>query len=176
MRRGSVISLGVVASFFPYKGHSFFLEVAEKLLVKYPNLKINLYGDGPELSSLSRQFNSKAIHFYGRLDDLDDIYNNLDLVVIPSLKPEAFSIVIPEAWSYGCFILAADVPAHKELIEDGVNGRLFLTGDSRDLYNKLESYLQDWEGHVTQIAGGYHSLANLQFANFAPQLSQLILK
>jgi phosphatidylinositol alpha-mannosyltransferase len=139
-------------------------------------LKINLYGDGPELSFLSGQFNSNAFHFYGRLDDLDDIYNNLDIVVIPSLKPEAFSIVIPEAWSYGCFVLASDVPAHKELIQDGVNGRLFLTGDSKDLYNKLECYLQDWKGHVNHIAGGYNSLASLQFANFAPQLSQLILK
>lgn len=175
-RHKDIFYLGVVASFFPYKGHFFFLEVAEKLLAKYPQLEIHLYGDGPELESLSRQFRSEAIHFHGRLDNLDDIYAKLNVVVIPSLKPEAFSIVIPEAWSYGCLILASDVPAHMELINDGVNGRLFSTGDSKDLFSKLESLIQDSQEHKREIEGGRASLAKLECDNFALRLSQLILK
>jgi glycosyltransferase involved in cell wall biosynthesis len=170
------LSLGVVASFFPYKGHSFFLQEVAKLVTKHPQVDVHLYGDGPELAWLSKRYMCKSIHFHGRLKDLDAIYAKLDVVVIPSLKPEAFSIVIPEAWSYGCLVLASDVPAHKELIEDGVNGCLFATGDSKDLLKKLEGFIQDWPAQKYRIAGGHTSLSQLITADFAPQLSQIILR
>ena len=174
--RTNGLSLGVVASFFPYKGQSFFLQEAAKLVAKHPQVNVHLYGDGPELASLSQRFVCKAIHFHGRLNDLDAIYANLDIVVIPSLKPEAFSIVIPEAWSYGCLVLASDVPAHKELIEDGVNGCLFVTGDSKDLLSKLESFIQDWPAQKSRIAEGYASLSQFKIADFVSQLSQIIFR
>lgn len=175
-QRSDCLSFGVIASFFSYKGHRFFLEVAEKLVEKYPQVVVHLFGDGPELATLLQRFMSPSIRFHGRIEDSEVIYSNLDVVVVPSLKPEAYSIVIPEAWSYGCLVLASDVPAHAELIEDCVNGHLFAAGDSKALYSKLEGFIQDWLGQRQMIEGGRASLALLGSVDFARQLSQLFLK
>jgi glycosyltransferase involved in cell wall biosynthesis len=173
--RISELSVGVIASFFAYKGHNFFLEEAAKLVSGYPYLNVHLYGDGPERAALLQRYGCEAIQFHGRLNDLDDMYLHLDVVVIPSLQAEAFSLVIPEAWSYGCLVLASDVPAHRELIEDGVNGLLFKAGNSKDLFDKLDSLVKDRHGHSELIKGGYASLTQLKISDYAARLLQIIL-
>lgn len=170
------LSIGVVASFFPYKGHLFFLEEARGLVKKYPKISIHLYGDGPELPALKSRFMSNSIFFHGRFDNLDAIYLSVDIVVIPSIRPEAFSMVIPEAWSYGCLVLASNVPAHAELIDDGINGYLFTPGNGNSLACKLETIIQNWSEQQLRIAAGYTSLSQLGEDNFAHKLSLILLK
>ena len=56
-----------------------------------------------------------------------------DLLVVPSLYPETFSIVVREGWACGLPAIAARIGALPEAIRPGVNGWLFEPGDATGL-------------------------------------------
>ena len=100
---------------------------------------MDFYGDGPNkpaMEALVKDLSCK-VNFKGREEDICKIYESLDLIVVPSLKPEAFSLVIVEAWQTQTVVLASDSGAHRELIDQDVNGFLFKSGDINDLLKML---------------------------------------
>ena len=53
------------------------------------------------------------------------------------------SAVLLMAMSHGLPVIASDLPANKEIINDGENGMLFKSEDSDDLALKIELFFQD---------------------------------
>ena len=49
-----------------------------------------------------------SIQMLGRVDKMHDLYSNLDILVVPSLKPEPFGLVAVEGMYYGLAVLAAE--------------------------------------------------------------------
>ena len=80
------------------------------------------------------------IRFLGPVahDCLIDLYSLCDVVVVPSIvtarqETEGMPVVILEALSAGCPVVASDVGGIKDVIKDGVNGYLVPPGDPRIL-------------------------------------------
>lgn len=86
---------------------------------------------------LQNEFKDIRIIFTGSIYDrnlLAGLYNFSNLFVLPS-KIEGQSIVILEALSYGCRVLASNIPENKELLQEF--GQYFNVGDRFDLQCKL---------------------------------------
>ena len=66
-----------------------------------------------------------------------------EIVVLPSLWPEPCSTVITEAMHSGKAIIASNVGGNKDLIDDGVNGLLFESGNEKELAEKIQEILHD---------------------------------
>ncbi|MCS6926811.1 MAG: glycosyltransferase [Candidatus Binatia bacterium] len=66
-------------------------------------------------------------------DQLATIVAQHDVLVVPSLCEETFSLVTREALTAGLPVVAARHGALLEVIEDGVNGLFFAPGDAADL-------------------------------------------
>jgi glycosyltransferase involved in cell wall biosynthesis len=66
------------------------------------------------------------------------VYQNLDVLVIPSRVPETFSLVAREALVHHRPVIAAENGALSELIRTGVNGFFFKPGDEISLLERLE--------------------------------------
>ena len=71
-----------------------------------------------------------------------------DIVLCPSVEPEAFGRVIAESLAMGKIVIASDIGPVREIINkndeddpDNYNGYLFKSGDSNDLYKKIEKAL-----------------------------------
>lgn len=132
----------VVGNFMPYKGHEFLLNELNRCKhFSADDLELRFYGDGPLSDGLKMvadqcDFNVK---FMGFCKDMDDQYSEIDCLLIPSLQPEAFSLVIGEAWCNNTFVIASDLGAHSELIEHGKNGLLFAPSIPGDLCKTLMS-------------------------------------
>lgn len=135
--------LAVVANFLPYKGHDLFLEAMsdfDKSVLS--NVEIRFYG----LGELEQKLRLKAqklklkVKFMG-FKIMTKEYPEIDCVIIPSLKPEAFSLVIGEAWANGVTVLASDIGAHLELINDNISGYLFKSDDISSLKDKILYFL-----------------------------------
>ena len=71
-------------------------------------------------------------------DDVREQMDWADVVVVPSLWAENAPLVVLEARAAGRPVIASNVGGIPELIEDGVDGRLFPAGDSGALAELLE--------------------------------------
>lgn len=101
----------------------------------------------------------RAIQKAGRLEariryitntERDLLFRAADLVVLPYQRIYQSGVMLM-AMSYGKAVLMSDLPAVKEVIDDGHNGFLFESGNSDDLVEKLNNLLTDPE--KLQVAG-----------------------
>lgn len=83
--------------------------------------------------------------FLGPLDrlELSKFYRNARFIVVPSICPEAFGLVALEAMSLGLAVIASRIGGLPEIVEDGVTGFLFETGNSEELSNKMKMLWED---------------------------------
>jgi len=81
-----------------------------------------------------------AGYVYGA--ELEELYSNAAVFVLPSLL-EGLPLTLLEAASYGCSILASDIPPHVEVVgSSGPGGRLFPAGDVPALTKQINEALQ----------------------------------
>lgn len=109
------------------KQHDIFLNVVPELLKIFPDLSVLMVGDGSlkdELKNLSQKLGlSKHIHWLGFQKNVHAYINASDLMVIPS-SAEGFGLVVLESWFHAKPVIAFNVPAINEIVDDGVDGIL----------------------------------------------------
>src|SRR3989339_458474 len=77
-------------------------------------------------------------------DALPDIYNQADLLILPSIdKSEAFGLVLLEAMASGVPVIASSLPGVRTVFEDGRQGFFAAPGDKKDLKNKIIKILEN---------------------------------
>ncbi len=76
-------------------------------------------------------------------DKLDGVLSGVDVMLLPSLQRESFSLVTREAMARGVPVIASDSGGPEEIIKDGVNGFIFRTKDSGALASKMEAFIKD---------------------------------
>ncbi len=85
--------------------------------------------------------NCQGIHFHGAVfgESKDQLLRECDFLVLPSLVPESFGVVIPEAFAFGKPVLASRIGGIPELVREGETGFLVTPGDSRELAEAILS-------------------------------------
>lgn len=98
--------------------------------------KLIIVGDGPYLKPMSSELRGTGVYFLGfRYGDvLSTIYASSDLFVFPSVT-DTLGQVVMEAQSSGIGVLVTDQGGPKEVVRDGVCGRV-LAAASVDLWAK----------------------------------------
>ncbi len=146
LKGGSVIA--AAGRLVEQKGFDILIDALELLGGSAPGIlgevKCVIAGAGPLEARLRRRAASlgNRIVFAGFRDDMRGFLSSADLFVLPS-RSEGQPLVLLEAMSLAKPVLAADLPGIKEIIEDGINGVLFRTGDPAALAEKLEAILAD---------------------------------
>lgn len=89
--------------------------------------------------------NLKNLFFTGQIsqEQLRGSYLIADLVVIPSICPDALPRVGLEALALGKPLIGSNCGGISDLIENGVNGYLFTPGDVNDFKNKITEIFLD---------------------------------
>lgn len=139
---GAPLRLGFIGALTAPKGPLLLVNA----LARLPDapLTLRLWGRGrPEDPYLERLRDTAAadprVTLGGPFDpgDRAAILSALDVLVVPSLAPESYSLVAREALSAGVPVLAAAVGALPEVVADGVNGWLVPPGDVAALAARL---------------------------------------
>ena len=131
-----------------YKGFNFMLSALEILREdNCLNWHLNLYGDSRELKSLDPEFYT----FNGRYkyNELENIFKNTDLLIVPSMWKETFGFIGLEALSYGIPTLVSDNVGYKDIIEDGKTGIVFRSDSDKDFIKKIKSLVNKRETLMT---------------------------
>lgn len=119
--------LVIVARLVPFKQHLKAFEVVERLKAEFPGIVLSVVGWGAEEERLREWVRDRKmtenIRFRGKRTDAHDFFRHADAALITS-RSEGFGAVLLEAWHNKKPVVAFDVPAPSELIDDGVNGHL----------------------------------------------------
>ena len=130
-----------------------------------------IVGDGPLNADLASRLPDRLMHrvhwvgFIGTPERMAPLYRLSDVLVVPS-KREAWALVINEAACAGLAIVCSDVVgACPELVQDGVNGRIFRSGDLTSLVDALlnatdESNLERYKAASTEILRSWREKAD----------------
>ncbi len=108
---------------------------------------VNLIGDGEDKAYFKAlaQSSHTDVNFLGKVPDrvLEEHYENAYLIVVPSLFPELFGLVILEAMSHGKPVIASRIGGISEIVLHEETGFLFEPGDTDELAEYLKILLAD---------------------------------
>jgi len=133
---------GFVGAITKEKGIELVLDVFLKF---FKDIHLNIYGRSQDrlyMEDLKDKYISDNIKFMG-FKKQEEIYNEIDVLVVPSLWDEPFGRVIIEANSYGIPVIASNRGGIPEIIEDNRNGFIFdpdNTSELIDVIKRISSY------------------------------------
>jgi glycosyltransferase involved in cell wall biosynthesis len=125
----------------PRKGAEFFVDMARMLHAERDDCRFVVVGEGPRRSALLERAGG-AVTFLGRHPDAASCYAAMDVVVVPSLW-EGGPITVLEAMAMGRVVVTTDVGMVREVITDGVNGRIVPPGDAEALAMAVRALADD---------------------------------
>jgi glycosyltransferase involved in cell wall biosynthesis len=126
--RGTKV-IGIVARLHPMKDHRTFLDVVKLVQQKLPGVHAVVAGDGELMESLKSYVKKigieNSVTFLGTVTEaLPEIYRIMDVFLLTSQWGESFPNVVLEAMSASVPVVASNISAVPEIIEDGRNGYL----------------------------------------------------
>ena len=141
----------LVARMLSDKGIYEFVAAAQMLQEEGVQARFVLIGDtDPENpSSISEAqlrdwHESGCIEWWGRRDDMREVYQHATIAVLPSYR-EGLPKVLLEAAACGLPLIATDVPGCREIVQDGINGIRVALKDKFGLANAIRTLLNDPE-------------------------------
>lgn len=143
-----------VAVLRPEKGHDVLLAAAREVLREVPRARFLLAGEGPARVEIEGRVRAAglggAVRLLGHRDDVERVLAAGDLAVLSSHpRVEAFPNAVLQAMASGLPVVSTDVGSVREMIEDGVEGRLVPPGDPPALAAALRELLADGERRQT---------------------------
>jgi glycosyltransferase involved in cell wall biosynthesis len=131
--------VGFVGRVSPEKGIGIFLKAAKKC----PHIEFRVAGSFDRMPKILTQAPDNC-RFLGHLrsGELSQFYRFSRIVVAPSLWYETFCLIAMEAQAYGKPVICSRLGALPEVVDCGVTGLLFQTGDADELAEKIQ-YLWD---------------------------------
>ncbi len=103
--------------------------------------RLQIAGRGVEMEDLKKMTLEyglqKRVEFLGFVEDIRERMARSDLVVQPSRK-EGFGLSAAEAFSCAVPVIASDAGGLKEVVQDGVNGFVFPSGDHEKLAEAIK--------------------------------------
>jgi len=152
------IRIGYLGRFDPVKGVHVLVEAIKRLPLDIP-IELRLYGRANNeegqayLEKLQKTSNHDSrILFCGEVTDKDypEIFNNFDILAVPSLLLETGPLVALEAFAAGIPVMGSNLGGISELVASGVNGILLEPGN-----------VKAWNKAIQQLCLYPHSLKSL---------------
>ncbi|MFG2095024.1 glycosyltransferase family 4 protein [Streptomyces sp. NPDC048612] len=121
----------------PRKGLPVLMEALPAILAEVPDARLLVAGRGDEeeaVAALPAGLRSR-VEFLGMVSDEDKarLLRSVDLYVAPNTGGESFGIILVEAMSAGAPVLASDLDAFAQVLDQGEAGELFTNEDAEAL-------------------------------------------
>lgn len=168
------IIIGQVGRIALVKNLNFTIKVFQKLIKNNKNIKLLIIGDGPLRISMEEKVNKMGLGnqvlFLGNVDNMNEIYSALDILVLPSLY-EGFPVVLVEAQTNGLKCLISDKISKEVILTDLIK--------MEELIEEL--WVKDINKIITQLNPEHRSdyiklLQNYDIKNVAKKIEEIYEK
>jgi glycosyltransferase involved in cell wall biosynthesis len=121
-----------------------------RAMQKTPQLRLIVAGDGPQrgpLQELARSLGLSNVKFVGHVggEQRDSLIANSRFTVLPSHAYETLGKTILESYAEGRAVVASDLGSRRELVQHGVTGFLYGTGDPDQLAATIQALASEPE-------------------------------
>jgi glycosyltransferase involved in cell wall biosynthesis len=135
------------------KGLSILIDSAKVLNNSAVSLRLKIVGDGPLMKELKDKVKAekiKGIEFTGRktFHECMELLRDARCMIMPAVCYENFPMAIREAFACGKPVIASNLGAMAELVDDGKTGLLFEPGDPEDLAAKIRWMLENHDSCI----------------------------
>lgn len=135
-----------VGRFHPAKNHFLLINSYNRILQKYPEYKLIIYGDGdlrPQLESYIQQLGlERKVLLPGNVNNIPDTIKPAEIFVLSS-DYEGMSNSLIEAMCLGLPVVSTKVNGAVDLIKDKVNGLLVDCGNEPQMISAIESLIEN---------------------------------
>ena len=146
--------IGYIGSVLDYEGLDLLIRAAAELDRTRDDFHVLIVGDGAEKETFEALADElgilgRVVTFTGRVPhaDVERYYSLVDIAPFPRLPLPVCELVSPlkpfEAMAMGKAVVASDVRALAEIVDDGRTGLLHRKGDHADLVRTLTTLLDD---------------------------------
>ena len=138
-----------VARIIPYKGHSYLIDIANKLIKKSSKFKFLIVGDTlSSYVSYEKSVKQKVkdigledqIKFLGFREDVSSILKQSDLFIHPAIAPDPLPTVLFESLQNDLPTVATNLGGAIEILDNGKNGLLIPYNDPKKAANLIYKY------------------------------------
>src|SRR5699024_828475 len=126
------------------KGIDQYLDAAQYIKNKYPNTEFHVLGYCEEdyEDKLNKMQAEGMIQYHGMVNDVREFHKISHCTIHPTYYPEGMSNVLLESAASGRPIITTDRSGCREIIDDGINGYIVERENSKDLIEKIKSFLK----------------------------------
>lgn len=141
-RRRQPLVVGAVGNLRPVKG----IDVLIRAAARVPEVRFRVAGDGEQRGELERLIEQLGVgdrfELCGRLDDVPRFLSEIDIAALPS-RAEGMANALLEFMAAGRPVVATDVGANGQLLEQGRHGILVPPDDPVALGNAIRQLAED---------------------------------
>ncbi|MDD3747063.1 MAG: glycosyltransferase [Anaerostipes sp.] len=144
-REKRIVSVGRLSD---EKNQKLIISSFSKIADRYPEYKVEIYGEGPLKKELQAQIDefglSSQIVLMGRKDNIQEHIRTAEIFVLPS-NSEGMPNALLEAMALGCACIATDCPIGGSafIIKNEKNGILIPMNDENKMTTELERLMTD---------------------------------
>ena len=143
------IVCGAVGRLVWEKGYGEVFDAAAMLRARSPRVRFVIVGPVEQRDAVPQQELDRAaalgnVTFLGLRDDVEDLYAAMDLSVLASYR-EGFPRGAMEAAAMGLPLVLTDIRGCRQVVDDGINGRLVPVRDARAFADAIASLADDPE-------------------------------
>lgn len=137
-----------VGRLIPVKNHRLLIEVFAVVNRNYPDVVLDIYGDGELKKSLQNQIDTlgltEKIVLHGRINDITKHIASAKVFVLPS-DLEGMPNALMEAMALGIPCVATDVSGVRDIITDRENGFIVPVGNKDEMVDRITKLLKSDE-------------------------------
>jgi glycosyltransferase involved in cell wall biosynthesis len=141
-RTDSCFRIGMVARLEAHKDQPTLVRAADRLRRRGPDCEVWLIGEGSRRRELETLIGAQnvpdRVRLLGMRRDVPELVGQLDLFVFATTADEGLGIALIEAMAAGVPVVASDVGACREVLDDGALGLLVPPGDPVALADAIE--------------------------------------
>lgn len=153
------------------KGVGTFVEAARLVRERRPDVEFLVAGEpdpgNPDTltpAEISAWGAGGGTRFLGRLEDIPKLLAESAIVVLPSLQGEGMPRSLLEGAAVGRPLVASDVPGCREVVREGITGRLVPPGDAPRLAEALLELIGN-PGRMANMGAAARADAETRFSN-----------